>query len=302
MLTPIPNTPSNDNQGALFFSPEKSNALVIDCTSHEDSYIICYGYGIHCLFIVEHLRHRDSALPQFTPPQIVRDLSTLGLTAYSIDLDEPEHVTVLNLAQNRLVDMPAVKRLKNLRTLILDDNLFVNMPETIFKLRTLRRLSVQRCRLTWLPAALFSYPGLEELRLDGNDMISLPCDLVVMSSLNVLTLEDNPFRDPLRSITQEGMEYTLAYLRFFYNAREFGVLDLKEMDFIEMPYESDVCRPQVDRTIKFSVMCFHSTQRSSRLASDTTSSALRHRFEIGTCSVRLRLDVLESVLITESAR
>jgi Leucine-rich repeat (LRR) protein len=192
--------------------------------------------------------HRDSAAVPEQEDEVL-DLSMLGMTEYSIDLDEPEHVTVLNLAHNRLVDMPVVSKLKHLRELILDDNLFVNMPETIFKLRTLRRLSVQRCKLTWLPEALFSYQGLEELRLDGNHMISLPCDLVIMSSLKVLTLGNNPFRDPLKSITHEGMEYTMAYLRFFYNAREFGVLDLKEMDFLEMPYESDV------KQIKELILC-----------------------------------------------
>ena len=174
----------------------------------------------------------------------VLDLSALGMTEYSIDLDEPGRVTVLNLAQNKLVVMPKVAKLQCLRTLILDDNLFADMPETIFKLPTLLRLSVQRCRLTWLPEILFAYSGLEELRLEGNEMGSLPCDLVRMTSLQVLTLGDNPFRDPLMSITREGMTYTMAYLRFFYNAREFGLLDLKEMDFLEMPFESDV------RTVK----------------------------------------------------
>ena len=172
----------------------------------------------------------------------ILDLSKLGMTEYSIDLDEPARVTVLNLAKNMLTDLPVVKALKSLHTIILDDNPFTGIPETILKLRKLRRLSIKRCRLQSLPESIFSYPGLEELRIDGNHFASLPCDLVRMTSLKELSMDDNPFRDPLMSITREGKDYTMAYLRFFYTAREFGVLDLREMDFIAMPFESDVKR------------------------------------------------------------
>ena len=170
----------------------------------------------------------------------VLNLSSLEMTEYTVDLDEPGQVTVLNLAHNYLTDMPDVKRLKSVRSLILDGNSFTDVPKSIFELGTLRKLSMKRCRLTWLPEVLFAYKGLEELYLEGNQMLSLPCDLVRMTSLRALALHGNPFRDPLMSITQEGMEYTMAYLKFFYTAREFGLLDLKEMDFGEMPYESDV--------------------------------------------------------------
>ena len=174
----------------------------------------------------------------------ILDLSNLEMTEYTIDLDEPGRVTVLNLSCNNLTGMPSVRNLKCVRTLILDSNPLTDVPESIFKLQTLRRLSMKRCQLTWLPESLFAYTGLEELGLDGNRMGSLPCDLVRMTSLNVLTLDDNPFRDPLMSISREGMDYTMAYLKFFYQAREFGVLDLREMDFSEMPFESDVDKVQ----------------------------------------------------------
>jgi len=178
------------------------------------------------------------------PDEEILDLSDLQMTEYSIDLDEPDRVTVLNLSRNKIFNLPSVRRLKCVRTLVLDSNPFTEVPETIFKLKALRRLSMQYCQLTWLPESLFAYPGLEELRLEGNQMASLPCDLVRMTSLKILTLDENPFRDPLMSISREGLEYTMAYLKFFYQAREFGILDLKEMDFSEMPFESDVTKVQ----------------------------------------------------------
>ena len=171
------------------------------------------------------------------------ELSGLGLTRFDPCLEAPEDVTVLLLAQNRLLDLipNEMARFRALTHLDLDRNQLHDVPGALALLPQLRSVSMRENALACLPDWLFEsrlVTQLEEMHLENNQLSSVPCDLVSFTALRAVGLAHNPLRNPLQRVLHEGYALGLAYLRLFYQAKKTGLLDLSGMELGSMPDEA----------------------------------------------------------------
>jgi len=95
-------------------------------------------------------------------------------------------ITYLNLSDLKVEirDLhPGLADLTSLKTLNLDGNSLIELPEVIGRLTSLRKLQLERNTLTELPGCLGNLKRLEELDLSYNQLTSLPEWIEKLSSL-----------------------------------------------------------------------------------------------------------------------
>mmetsp|Transcript_20195 Transcript_20195/g.23113 ORF Transcript_20195/g.23113 Transcript_20195/m.23113 type:complete len:310 (+) Transcript_20195:136-1065(+) len=89
---------------------------------------------------------------------------------------------------------------KNLKTLLLSNNLFSNIPRSILQcgnddgcvqLKLLEKLDLSSNNVATVPENIANLPALNELNLDNNVIVSLPSTIGKLSKLKVLSLRNN---------------------------------------------------------------------------------------------------------------
>ena len=123
-------------------------------------------------------------------------LAEAGLGALAAeDFSDLTGLRTLDLAGNRLTELPALPALVRLQRLLLPGNALEAVPLAALPApERLRELILSDNALSELPANAFAAaPGLRSLRLDGNALQTLPDGLFAgSSSLRLLRLDDNP--------------------------------------------------------------------------------------------------------------
>ncbi|XP_017290241.1 leucine-rich repeat-containing protein 40 [Kryptolebias marmoratus] len=124
-------------------------------------------------------------------------------------------LTHIDLRNNQLSDLPSeMRNLTKLRSIILNYNRFKSFPEVlyeVFSLETVLLGNNQVCTVD--PGQLIKLVYLTTLDLSNNDLLSIPPELGLCSSLRSLSLEGNPFRTPRAAILAKGTDAVLEYLR-----------------------------------------------------------------------------------------
>uniref|UniRef100_A0A8D3BRG7 Leucine-rich repeat protein SHOC-2 n=1 Tax=Scophthalmus maximus TaxID=52904 RepID=A0A8D3BRG7_SCOMX len=157
------------------------------------------------------------------PPRLVEFHSSLSdlnlgfnrLTCCSPDICKLLQLTHVDLRNNQLIDLPPdMKNLTKLRSVILSYNRFKSFPEVLYEIASLDTLLLGNNHVGVVdPSRLMKLVNLSTLDLSNNDLLNIPPELGLCSSLRCLTLEGNPFRTPRAAIMAKGTDAVMEYLR-----------------------------------------------------------------------------------------
>uniref|UniRef100_A0A3P8QL91 Leucine rich repeat containing 40 n=1 Tax=Astatotilapia calliptera TaxID=8154 RepID=A0A3P8QL91_ASTCA len=157
------------------------------------------------------------------PPRLVEFQSSLSevnlgfnrLISCSPDICKLLQLTHIDLRNNQLSDLPSeMQNLTKLRSIILVYNRFKSFPDVLYEtlsLETILLANNQVCEVD--PSRLMKLTHLSTLDLANNDLLNIPPELGLCTSLRCLSLEGNPFRTPRAAIVAKGTDALMEYLR-----------------------------------------------------------------------------------------
>ncbi|XP_008406390.1 leucine-rich repeat-containing protein 40 isoform X3 [Poecilia reticulata] len=122
---------------------------------------------------------------------------------------------MLEYMNNLLTDLPSeMKNLPKLRCIVLNHNRFSSFPEALYQIVTLETVMLGNNQVGGVdPSRLMQLFSLSTLDLSNNDLLNVPPELGLCTSLRCLSLEGNPFRTPRAAIVAKGTDAVLEYLR-----------------------------------------------------------------------------------------
>ncbi|XP_041647610.1 leucine-rich repeat-containing protein 40 [Cheilinus undulatus] len=137
------------------------------------------------------------------------------LTCCSPDICKLLQLVHIDLRNNQLSDLPPdMKNLTKLRYIILNYNRFKSFPEVLYQIASLESVLLGNNQVGEVnPCHLQKMVHLTTLDLSNNDLLSIPPELGLCTSLRSLSLEGNPFRTPRAAIVAKGTDAVLEYLR-----------------------------------------------------------------------------------------
>uniref|UniRef100_A0A3B4Y0M8 Leucine-rich repeat-containing protein 40 n=1 Tax=Seriola lalandi dorsalis TaxID=1841481 RepID=A0A3B4Y0M8_SERLL len=137
------------------------------------------------------------------------------LTCCSPDVCKLLQLTHIDLRNNQLSDLPPdMKSLTKLRSIILNYNRFKSIPEVLYQISSLETVLLGNNQVGAVdPGLLMKLVNLSTLDLSNNDLLNVPPELGLCSSLRCLSLEGNPFRSPRAAIVAKGTDAVMEYLR-----------------------------------------------------------------------------------------
>ncbi|KAM9358337.1 leucine-rich repeat-containing protein 40 [Symphorus nematophorus] len=137
------------------------------------------------------------------------------LTCCSPDICKLLQLTHIDLGNNQLSDLPPeMNNLTKLRSIILNYNRFKFFPEVLYQMVSLETVLLRNNQVNGVdPARLIKLINLSTLDLANNDLLNIPPELGLCTSLRCLSLEGNPFRTPRAAIITKGTDAVLEYLR-----------------------------------------------------------------------------------------
>ncbi|XP_018557393.1 LOW QUALITY PROTEIN: leucine-rich repeat-containing protein 40 [Lates calcarifer] len=137
------------------------------------------------------------------------------LTCCSPDICKLLQLIHIDLRNNQLSDLPSeMKNLTKLRSIILSYNRFKSFPEVLYQIASLETVLLGNNQVGVVdPSCLMKLAHLSTLDLSNNDLLNIPPELGLCSSLRCLSLEGNPFRTPRAAIVAKGTDAVLEYLR-----------------------------------------------------------------------------------------
>ncbi|KAI6214290.1 hypothetical protein M3Y94_00250400 [Aphelenchoides besseyi] len=166
------------------------------------------------------------------------NLSNNELTELPSDIDKLINLEVLVLSTNRLRKLPSqIGSLRKLRELDLEENELECIPSDIGFLMSLNKLWVQSNRLTSLPRTIGNLLSLTDLRVgenllpfipeeighlenlkslylnDNPNLHSLPFELALCSSLEIMSIERCPLSQIPHDITEGGPSLVIQFLK-----------------------------------------------------------------------------------------
>ncbi|XP_061593396.1 leucine-rich repeat-containing protein 40 [Cololabis saira] len=157
------------------------------------------------------------------PPRLLDFSSSLSdinlgfnrLSCCSPDICKLLQLTHIDLRNNQLSDLPAeMKNLSKLSSIILNYNRFKSFPEVLYEVVSLETVLLGNNQVGGVdPGRLLKLVRLYTLDLSNNDLLSVPPELGLCSSLRSLSLEGNPFRAPRAAIVAKGTDAVMEYLR-----------------------------------------------------------------------------------------
>ncbi|XP_008280063.1 leucine-rich repeat-containing protein 40-like isoform X2 [Stegastes partitus] len=107
-----------------------------------------------------------------------------------------------------------MKNLIKLRSIILNYNRFKSFPEVLYQVLSLETVLLGNNQVGGVdPCRLMKLVHLSTLDLSNNDLLNIPPELGLCTSLRCLSLEGNPFRTPRTAIVARGTDAVLEYLR-----------------------------------------------------------------------------------------
>ncbi|MED6271353.1 hypothetical protein CHARACLAT_019402 [Characodon lateralis] len=94
------------------------------------------------------------------------------------------------------------------------DNVFSSFPEALYHILTLETVMLGNNQVSGVnPSHLMKLINLSTLDLSNNDLLNIPPELGLCTSLRFLSLEGNRFRTPRAAIMAKGTDVVLEYLR-----------------------------------------------------------------------------------------
>ncbi|XP_037624957.1 leucine-rich repeat-containing protein 40 [Sebastes umbrosus] len=157
------------------------------------------------------------------PPRLVEFLPSVSdinlgfnrLTCCSPDICKFLQLAHINLRNNQLTDLPSeMKNLTKLCSITLNQNRFKSFPEVLYQIVSLETVLLGNNQVGEVdPRRLMKLDHLSTLDLSNNDLMNVPPELGLCTSLRCLSLEGNPFRSPRAAIVAKGTDAVMEYLR-----------------------------------------------------------------------------------------
>jgi Leucine-rich repeat (LRR) protein len=199
--------------------------------SLEGNYGLLYlPRGMHRLNLLRDVELLKSEWSSFNELQDISNLQSLKISScflneYPTVLSNLSSLKKLDLSKNNLTSLPiSISKLKGLNELVLDSNNFTKIPRELTLLKNLTKLrlsqnsfltditgigSIQKLKCLDLSfCSLSSLPGSEILKLSGslqvmqlrgNNLTSLPPEMVKMEQLTIVYLRGNPIWNATRT-------------------------------------------------------------------------------------------------------
>ncbi|KAG7999378.1 Leucine-rich repeat-containing protein 40 [Nibea albiflora] len=156
-----------------------------------------------------------SRLVEFQSSMSDVNLGFNRLTCCSPDICKLLQLTHIDLGNNQLSDLPPeMMTLTKLSSIILSYNRFKFFPEVLYQIISLETVLIANNQVNGVdPGCLIKLVHLSTLDLSNNDMLNIPPELGMCTSLRCLSLQGNPFRTPRAAILAKGTDVVLEYLR-----------------------------------------------------------------------------------------
>ncbi|XP_068599438.1 leucine-rich repeat-containing protein 40 [Brachionichthys hirsutus] len=137
------------------------------------------------------------------------------LSCCSLDVCLLQQLTRIDFRNNQLSDLPQeMRNLRKLCSITLKYNRFKSFPEVLYQIVSLETVLLGNNQVNEVnPSRLMKLVHLSTLDLSNNDLLKIPPELGLCSSLRHLSLEGNPFRTPKAAVVAKGTEAVLEYLR-----------------------------------------------------------------------------------------
>lgn len=157
------------------------------------------------------------------PPRLMEFHSSLSdinlgfnrLTCCSPDVCKLLQLMHIDFRNNQLSDLPSeMRNLTKLRSIILNYNRFKTFPDILYEVVSLETVLLGNNQVGGVdPGRLIKLVNLSTLDLSNNDLLNIPPELGLCTTLRCLSLEGNPFRTPRAAIVAKGTDTVLEYLR-----------------------------------------------------------------------------------------
>ncbi|XP_029004149.1 leucine-rich repeat-containing protein 40 isoform X2 [Betta splendens] len=157
------------------------------------------------------------------PPRLVESHASLAdinvgfnqLTCCSPAICQLLQLKHLDLRNNHLDELPSeMKNLTRLCSIILSFNRFKSFPDILYHIVTLETVLLCNNQVGAVDATrLMKLDHLSTLDLSNNDLLNIPPELGLCTSLRFLGLDGNPFRTPRPAVLAKGTDAVLEYLR-----------------------------------------------------------------------------------------
>ncbi|CAJ1060146.1 leucine-rich repeat-containing protein 40 [Xyrichtys novacula] len=166
-------------------------------------------------FSKNHLTQVPSRLVELQSSVSDLNLGFNRLTCCSVDICKLLQLMHLDLGNNQLSDLPPeMKNLTKLRSIALNYNRFKSFPEVLYQIMSLDTVLLSNNQVGGVdPSRLLKLVHLTTLDLSNNDLLNIPPELGLCTTLRCLSLEGNPFRTPRAAIVAKGTDALLEYLR-----------------------------------------------------------------------------------------
>lgn len=157
----------------------------------------------------------------------------------------PPYLVVLDLENNRLIDLPDLHKLSYVSELYLSGNPLLSLPATVYTLTSLTKLYTAEIGLKQLSTEIKNLVELDELDMSVNHLTHIPDEIGCLSSLQWLSIHHNKLQTlPLTLENLEELELVDA------SANHFSVLppvcitlsnNGVELDLKENPLPKAIC-------------------------------------------------------------
>jgi len=115
---------------------------------------------------------------------------------------------ILDLSHQNLKTVPIEANNPNLEVLILDNNLFNELPSWIGNLKNLKILSIKNNNLKEINLAIVYCENLEQLYLSGNKKLSDISSITTCNNLEIIDVVDTKIREiPMSIQTMDNLCY-----------------------------------------------------------------------------------------------
>ncbi|XP_028300205.1 leucine-rich repeat-containing protein 40 [Gouania willdenowi] len=173
----------------------------------------------HGIVTVDFSKNQLTALPhrlhELFPTLADVNLGFNRLMSCSPDICHLFQLTHIDFRNNQLTDLPLeMNNLNKLRSIILKYNRFRSFPRVLYQILSLETVLLGNNQVSVVdPSNLMKLVHLSTLDLSNNDLLNIPPELGLCTSLRCLSLEGNPFRTPRAAVMAKGTDEVLKYLR-----------------------------------------------------------------------------------------